>query len=84
MKVSVNYHEILEENLIEEIEWLKEEFIILFKSKVPKYTTERDKNTANNILDYMMDNVYVYDSMILLTLFTEAIENIERMYPNLF
>ena len=83
MKVSVNYHEILEENLIEELEWLKEEFIILFKSKVQKYT-EKDKMTANRILDYAMDNVYVYDSMILLTLFTEAIENIERMYPNLF
>ena len=83
MKVSVNYHEILEENLIDEIEWLKEEFIILFKSKGQKYN-ERDKVTANSILDYVMDNVYVYDSMILLTLFTEAIENIERMYPNLF
>ena len=76
MKVSVNYHEIIEENLTEE-------FIILFKSKGQKYT-ERDKMTANSILDYVMDNVYVYDSMILLTLFTEAIENIERMYSNLF
>ena len=83
MKVSVNYHEIIEENLTEELEWLKEEFIILFKSKGQKYT-ERDKMTANSILDYVMDNVYVYDSMILLTLFTEAIENIERMYSNLF
>ena len=83
MKVSVNYHEILEENLIDELEWLKEEFIILFKSKGQKYN-ERDKVTANSILDYVMDNVYVYNSMILLTLFTEAIENIERMYPNLF
>jgi hypothetical protein len=83
MKVSVNYHEILEESLIEELEWLKEEFIILFKSKAQKLT-EKDKSTANSILDYVMDNIYVYDSMILLTLFTEAIEKIERMYPNLF
>ena len=83
MKVSVNYHEILEENLIDELEWLKEEFIILFKSKGQKYN-ERDKVTANNILDYIMDNMYVSDSMILLTLFTEAIENIEKLYPNLF
>jgi len=83
MKVSVNYHEVLEESLIEELEWLKEEFLILFKPKMPKYT-ERDKMTANGILDYIMDNVYVYDSMILLTIFTEAIENIERMFPSLF
>lgn len=83
MKVSVNYHEILEESLIEEIEWMNEEFSILFKSKVQKYT-ERDRKTATRILDYIMDNVYVYDSLILLTLFTEAIENIEKMYPSLF
>ena len=83
MKVSVNYHEILEESLIEELEWLKEEFIILFKSKAQKLT-ERDRMTANEILDYTMENIYVYDSIILLTLFTETVEIIEKMYPHLF
>lgn len=83
MKVSLNYHEILEESLTEELEWLKEEFVILFKSKAQKYN-ERDRMTANSILDYAMDNMYVSDSLILLTLFTEAIENIENMYPDLF
>ena len=83
MKVSVKYHEILEENLIEELEWLKEEFILLFKSKMEKYS-ERDKMNANDIMDYVMENMYVYDNMIFLTLFTETIENIEKMYPNLF
>ena len=83
MKVSVKYHEILEENLIEELEWLKEEFILLFKSKMEKYS-ERDKMIANDIMDYVMENLYVYDNMIFLTLFTETIENIEKMYPNLF
>ncbi|MFX1427073.1 MAG: hypothetical protein ACFFBE_11520 [Promethearchaeota archaeon] len=83
LKVSVKYHEILEEGLIEELEWLKEEFILLFKSKVEKYT-ERDRIIANDIMDYVMENMYVYDNMIFLTLFTETIESIEKMYPNLF
>ena len=83
MKVSVKYHEILEEGLIEELEWLKEEFILLFKSKGEKFT-ERDKMIANDIMDYVMENMYVYDNMIFLTIFTETIENIEKMYPNLF
>ncbi|MFX1280094.1 MAG: hypothetical protein ACFFA3_11800 [Promethearchaeota archaeon] len=83
MKVSVKYYEVLEESLIEELEWLKEEFLILFKSKAGNYT-EREKITANEILDYVMENMYVYDNMIFLTLFTETIENIEKMYPNLF
>jgi len=34
--------------------------------------------------DYIVENVYVYDYMILQPLFTEAVENIEKLYPNLF
>ncbi len=34
--------------------------------------------------DYIIENFYVYDNMILQTLFTEAMEIIEKMYPNLF
>jgi hypothetical protein len=83
MKLSVNYNEILEESLMEELEWLKEEFILLFKSNAQKYS-ERDKMTANAILNYIIDNLYVNDNMILLTLFTEAIETIEKTYPYLF
>ena len=83
MKVSVKYYEILEENLREELEWLKEEFKILFNSKIENYT-EKDKRMANDILDYVIENFYVYDNIILQTLFTEAMENIENMYPNLF
>ena len=55
MKVSVKYYEILEENLREELEWLKEEFNILFKSKMEKYTN-KDKRIANDILDYIIEN----------------------------
>jgi len=83
MKVSVKFYEILEENLREEIKWLKEEFKILFKSKIDNYN-EKDKKMANDILNHIIENSDVYDNMILQTLFTEAIENIEKMYPNLF
>ena len=83
MRISVKYHEILEENLREELEWLKEEFKILFNSKIEKYT-EKDKRMANDILDYIIENIYVYENMILQTLFIEAMETIEKMYSNLF
>ena len=36
MKENLKYHEILEEDLVLELEWLKEEFEILFKSKIEK------------------------------------------------
>jgi hypothetical protein len=83
MKVSVRYHEILEEFLEKELDWLKEEFEVLFQSKIKNYT-EKDKKLANNILDYILENTYVYDNIILINLLNEALENIEKKYINLF
>lgn len=83
MKVSVRYHEILEESLKEELIWLNEEFQILFQSEIKNYTI-RDNEMANDILDYVLENTYVYDNMVLYSLLFDAIENIEKMYPDLF
>ena len=76
MKVTIDYHEVKEEFLRKEMVWLKEEFEVLFGSKM-------DKKIANNILDYFMENPYLYDNIILLRILNEAIENIEKSYPNL-
>ena len=83
MKVSVRHHEILEESLKEELVWIKEEFNILFKFKKGNFT-KKDKEIANAILDYMLEHTYVYDNIILYNLLFEAMENIEKMYPELF
>ncbi len=83
MKVSPNYHGILEENLVVEMKWLKEEFEILFKSKIEN-CTEFDKKIANDILDYFLEKTYVYDNIMFHNLLDEVIENIGKMYPALF
>ena len=83
MRVSLNYHEILEEILVEKLEWLKEEFEILFKNKKGKYMN-KDRKIANNILDYILEHTYVYNNLLLLNLLNETTESIEEMYPNLF
>ena len=83
MNVSLNYHEILEENLVVELEWLEEEFELLFQSKLDKYT-KMDVKTANSILDYILENNYHYDNIQLLNLLNKVKENIENMYPDLF
>lgn len=80
MKVSIKYHEVMEELLRKELEWLREEFKKLFRSKLIPYT-EMDKKTANDILDYFLDTTQVNDSFILLNLLVEGIENIEKTYP---
>ncbi|MFX1380312.1 MAG: hypothetical protein ACFFA4_14590 [Promethearchaeota archaeon] len=82
MKVSIKYYEILEENLREELIWLTEEFRIMFKPKIDNYN-EKDKKIANEILDYILDNTYVYDNIKLYNLLFDAIENLEKNYPGL-
>ena len=83
MGVSLNYYQVLEESLRKELVWLIEEFKILFKSK-NEIDPNKDKKLANEILDYILENTLVSDNIILYNLFTEAMENIERMYPDLF
>lgn len=83
MKVNIRYHEILEEFLEKEMDWLKEEFVILFKSK-KESLTKKDKRLANDILDYILENTYVYDNIILINLLNEALEQIEKEYVDLF
>ncbi len=83
MVVSLKYYEILEENLVVELEWLKEEFELLFQSKLGKYT-KMDVKTANSILDYFIENTYVFDNLILLNLRDKVKRDIEKKYPDLF
>jgi len=83
MEVSVNYPQVLEESLRKELEWLIEEFKILFKSKI-EIDPKNDKKLANEILDFILENTLVNDNIILYNLFTETMENIEKMYPDLF
>lgn len=83
MKVSVRYHEVMEENLKKELIWLIEEFQILFKAKSEKYT-EVDKKIANKILDHIMDNTPAYDSLKLYNMLFDTMDDIEEMYSGLF
>jgi hypothetical protein len=83
MKISINYQEALEESLKEDLIWLIEEFSLLYSSKLNNLSM-KDKEIANAIMNYIMKNTYVHDNIILYSLFFEALENIEKLYPNLF
>ncbi len=83
MEVHLRYYEILEEDLVMELEWLKEEFEVLFKSKIEKLS-EMDKKIAKDLLNYTLENTDVHDNFILLDVLEEATNIIEKSYPTLF
>jgi hypothetical protein len=72
--------EILEENLVIDLEWLREEFEILFDSKMGNHT-EMEKKIANDVLDYFLENTDVEGNIALLSFLDEVLENIEKRYP---
>ena len=73
----------LEEDLVIEMEWLKEEFEILFKSKLGKFS-QMDKKIANGLLNYILENTDVYENFLLLNKLEDVTKNIEKAYPSLF
>ncbi|MFW9822451.1 MAG: hypothetical protein ACFFE4_05930 [Candidatus Thorarchaeota archaeon] len=83
INVNLNYHEILEEDLIIDMEWLKEEYELLFNLKKEKFT-KLDKIIANDLLNYILENTDVQDTYVLLNILEETISDIEKTYPKLF
>lgn len=75
-------NETMEEDLIIELEWLTEEFEILFESKIGNQT-ELDKKIANDVLDYFLENADFGSNVDLLNYLDEVVDNIENKYPDL-
>ena len=78
MSISKKY-EILEENLVIDSEWLKEEFEILFDSRMGNHT-EIDKKVANDVLDYFLEQTNIAGNIVLHNFLVEVLEYIEKKY----
>jgi predicted transcriptional regulator len=72
-------NEVIEEDLVIDLEWLKEEFEVLFDSKM-RYHSEMDKKIANGVLDFFLVNADVDGNIELLNYLDEIVENIEKKY----
>ena len=72
-------NEILEENLVIDWEWLKEEFEILFDSRMGNHT-EMEKKIANDVLDYFLDITDIGGNLVLFKFLDDIVENIEKKY----
>ena len=83
MNDNLKYYEILEEDLVLEMEWLKEEFEIQFKSKLEKFS-QMDKKIANDLLNYILETTDVHENFLLLNKLEDVTKKIEKAYPSLF
>jgi hypothetical protein len=75
-------NEILEEDLVMDLEWLREEFEILFDPLRGSYT-ELDQELANDVLDIFLENTDVGGNIELPNFLNEVVENIEKKYSKL-
>lgn len=78
-----DYDAIMENNLLEQLNWLKSEFDFLFKFKKHKISQE-DKKLARRIIDNFMDNINVIENERMLEILSDALETLEFDYPELF
>jgi len=78
-----DYNDILEDNLIQRLNWLKEEFYYLFKFRQHKYN-QKDKELAQQIIESFIESVNPSDSKGMTDLLIETVEAIEKKYIGLF
>ena len=85
MNVIGDYEKILEDNLRDELEWLVQEFELLFKYKKlrNKFTTD-DIHIGSTILENIIENVKTNKNEELLNLLAITLTKIEHSFPEFF
>lgn len=78
-----DYDDLLEDSLIEELEWLREEFELLFKPK-RQNLSDKDKELANQMIQIIVNKMNFSDDKRINEILIEAIEKIEYNFPELF
>ena len=80
-----DYEKILEDNLKEELEWVQQEFDLLFKQKILRRNYSKDDITiGNQILDNVIDNIKTNNSEELLNLLAITLDKIEQTFGKEF
>ena len=77
-----DFEDIIETNVIHELEWLLEEFDFLFRFKKNRLTQE-DIETANQIIDCVIDKFSGTPDDKIVDLLSKSIEEIGERYPGL-
>lgn len=79
MEIKINFHAELEANILEQIEFIQEEFDYLFGHKM--YYDSQDRDIAAGLINYL---ARIVDSQVAIEKLSRSLENLENKYPNLF
>ena len=82
MNVNEDYEKVLEDSLKDELEWLEEEFKLIFQNKKTK--TKEEIALGTQILDQVIENIKTGNSEELLNLLAITLNRIEASYPEFF
>jgi len=78
-----DYNDILEDSLIQKLNWLTEEFYYLFKFRQHKYN-QKDKELAHQIIKNFIESVNPSNIKRMNELLLDTVEAIEKKYIGLF
>ena len=82
MHLHGDFDEIIEENLIKELEWLKEEFALFFEQKKSNFS-KTDFNLAKKIIENFMDRINLIENKRILELVSDTLNDLDLKYPKL-
>ena len=83
MNVSGDYDKILEDTLKGELEWLENEFELLFRNK-KNNCSRKDVTMATSILDNVINNIKMNSNEQLLNLLAITLKRLEKTFPDFF
>ena len=79
MEIKINYHAELEAKVVEQINFIREEFDVLFNHKI--HYSARDREVATGLINYLAN---IVESEFALQALSKTLEELEIKYPNLF
>ena len=85
MNVSGDYEKLMEDNIKDRLDWLEQEFELLFMQKKLRHCyTKEDILIGNQILEKIIENIHTSKNEELLNLLALTLNRIEQFYPEFF
>jgi len=78
-----DYENMLKDGLIQNLNWLEEEFNFLFNSKERNYSQE-DRALAHQIIKDITESIHCSEDVRLEELLIDTLKSIKSIYPELF